>query len=225
MGPAPAAPAARARSNMPGNIIGDIACVVLVGGESRRMGEDKASADLAGKPLVERVLDVVRPLFAEIYIGAHEESASGELYGLPVIVDTLPGRGPALGVCAALDKVSLEKVFIVSCDLPMLSTEVIEYLAKESEGFDAVVPMIDGRAQTTCAIYSRACLAPLEERVSSNEKGGRGLTRFLEETEGLKVRYVTEVELKNIENSVESFVDVDTPEDLEEAKEKLGRSK
>lgn len=206
---------------MPGNMIDDIACVVLVGGESRRMGENKASVDLAGKALVERVLDVVRPLFSELYIGAHEESVSGKAYGLPVIVDTLPGRGPALGVCAALDKVSLEKVFIISCDLPMLSARVIEYLATLTEGYDAVVPMIEGRIQTTCAIYSRACLAPLEEQVSSNEKGARGLTRFLKETEGLKVRYVTEEELKSIEDSVESFADVDTPEDLEEAKERL----
>ncbi len=210
-------PAARARSNM----IDDIACVVLIGGESRRMGEDKASLDLAGKALVERVLDVVRPLFSEIYIGAHEESTLGKAYGLPVIVDTLPGRGPALGVCAALDKASAEKVFIVSCDLPMLSGRVIEYLATLTEGFDAVVPMVEGRIQTTCAIYSRACLAPLEERVSSTEKGGRSLARFLEETEGLKVRYVTEDELKSIENGVGSFADVDTPQDLEEAREKL----
>jgi molybdopterin-guanine dinucleotide biosynthesis protein A len=195
--------------------------VVLIGGESKRMGEDKASVDFAGKALVERVLEVVRPLFAEIYIGAHTESVTGKAFGLPVIADTLPGRGPALGVCAALEKVSTEKVFIVSCDLPMLNAKVIEYLAAKAEGYDAVVPMIDGRAQTTYAIYSRACLAPLEERLTSNEKGGRSLTRFLKETEGLKVRYVTDDELKSIEDGVESFADVDTPEDLEEAREKL----
>ncbi len=203
------------------NMIEGISCVVLVGGESRRMGVDKASLDLSGKAMVERVLYVVRPLFKDIYIGAHEESSLGEAYGLPVIIDTLPGRGPALGVCAALEEAGTEWVFIVSCDLPMLSAGVIEFLATLTEGVDAVVPLIEGRAQTTCAIYSRACLVPLAERVASGDKGSRSLTRFLEETEGLRVRYVTEVELTEIDSCVESFIDIDTPEDLEEAKERL----
>jgi molybdopterin-guanine dinucleotide biosynthesis protein A len=206
-------------------MIEGVACVVLVGGESRRMGEDKARVDLAGKAMVERVLDVVRPLFKELYIGAHEDGLLCDAYGLPTVIDTLPGRGPVLGVCAALDKAREERVFVVSCDLPMLSAQVIEYLATQVEGVDAVVPMIGGRAQTTCAIYSRACLAPLEERLSSNEKGARSLNRFLEKTEGLKVRYVTEDELSKIDNDLESFVDVDTPQELLEAKRKLGRSK
>jgi molybdopterin-guanine dinucleotide biosynthesis protein A len=202
-------------------MIEKVACVVLVGGESRRMGEDKASVDLAGKALVERVLDVVRPLFKELYIGAHENGVLGNIYGLPTVIDTLPGRGPALGVCAALEKASVERVFVVSCDLPMLKGEVVEYLASQVDGFDVIVPRIDGRAQTTCAIYSRACLAPLEERLSSNEKRARSLNRFLTETEGLKVRYVDEDELSTIEGGIESFADVDTPQELKEAKQKL----
>jgi molybdopterin-guanine dinucleotide biosynthesis protein A len=210
---------------VPGAMIKGVACVVLVGGESRRMGEDKASVDLAGKALVERVLDVVLPLFAEIYIGAHEDSVLGDAYGLPTVIDTLPGRGPALGVCAALDKAKEEKVFVVSCDLPMLNGEVVEYLAAQVEGFDAVAARIGGRVQTTCAIYSRACLAPLEERLSTGGKQARSLARFLEETEGLKVRYVDEDELSMLDHGVESFIDVDTPEDLQEVSRKLGRSK
>ncbi len=205
-------------------MIDKIACVVLVGGESRRMGEDKASVDLVGKALVERVLDVVRPLFKNLYIGAHDDSSLGDAYGLPTVIDTLPGRGPALGVCAALERADEERVFVVSCDLPMLRAEVVEYLTTlvdKNDGFDVIVPLIDGRAQTTCAIYSRACLAPLEERLSTNEKGKRSLNRFLEETEGLKVRYVDEDELDKIEGGIESFVDVDTPEDLKEAKQKF----
>ena len=205
-------------------MINGIACVVLVGGESRRMGEDKARAELAGKALVERVLDVVRPLFSELYIGAHDDTALGDSYGLPTVIDTLPGRGPALGVCSALENARAELVFVVSCDLPMLSANVIEFLASKAEGFDVVVPRIDGRAQTTCAIYSRACLAPLEERLSTGEKKLRSLNRFLEETEGLKVLYVDEDELSLIDNGTQSFADVDTPQELAEAIQKVRRS-
>ncbi|MBE9531571.1 MAG: molybdenum cofactor guanylyltransferase [Proteobacteria bacterium] len=202
-------------------MIDKVACVVLVGGESRRMGEDKASVDLAGKALVERVLDVVRPLFNHLYIGAHTDSKLGDAYGLPTVIDTLPGRGPALGVCAALERAEEERVFVISCDLPSLNARVVEYLIEQADGFDVVAARIDGRVQTTCAIYSRACLAPLEERISTKEKGARSLNRFLEETEGLKVRYVDEQELKNIEGGIESFVDVDTPEELRVAKQKI----
>ncbi len=205
-------------------MIEGIACVVLVGGESRRMGKDKASLDLAGKEMVGRVIEVVRPLFKQLYIGAHEDTSLGEANGLSVIIDSLPGRGPALGVCAALEEVTQEWVFIVSCDMPMLSAKVIEYLATLTEGVDAVVPLIAGRAQTTCAFYSRACLVPLSERIASGDKRARGLTLFLSETEGLRVRYVSEVELNEIDSSTDSFIDVDTPKELEEAEERL-RSK
>ena len=100
--------------------------MVLVGGESRRMGEDKASLDLAGKALVERVLDVVRPLFAELYIGAHEDSSLGDAYGLAYgnrqPAGAWPGawcmRGPREGQRG-------ERLFVLSCDLPMLRAEVV----------------------------------------------------------------------------------------------------
>ena len=113
--------------------------------------------------------------------------------GVRVVTDFLPGRGPALGLASALAVVAEKSdwLFVVSCDVPSLSGELVELLAGMREGVDVVVPDIGGRLQTMCAFYSRACLAPLTERINA---GRRGIGGFLKDTE-LSVRYVNEGEL------------------------------
>ena len=194
-------------------MIGEATCVVLVGGQSRRMGSDKASSTACGVSLLERVLDVVVPLFDEVLIGAHEEGLYGDKVrrGARVVIDSLPGRGPALGVSKALGEAKNPWVFVVSCDVPLLRPALVERLATFREGSDAVVPEAGGRAQTMCAFYSKNCLALLTRRI---EEGRRGLTAFLKEP-SLSVRFVTEAELKGADPALYSFMDVDTPGELE----------
>ena len=98
--------------------------------------------------------------------------------------------------------------------MPSLSGELVELLAGMREGVDVVVPDIGGRLQTMCAFYSRACLAPLTERINA---GRRGIGGFLKDTE-LSVRYVNEGELTCVDPELLSFMDLDTPEELEKAR-------
>lgn len=191
-------------------------CVVLIGGESRRMGTDKAAVELSGRKLLDHVLDAVLPIFDEVFIGAHDDDPSlikTLPAGVRVVRDTLPGRGPALGVCSALEAAKNPWVFVVSCDVPMLSGGLVEALALLRENFDAVVPYVKGGPEPTCAFYSKTLLAPLKESVLA---GKRGLAYFLKEAEakGLNIRYADGEELKQADPGLLSFTDIDTPEDL-----------
>jgi molybdopterin-guanine dinucleotide biosynthesis protein A len=176
------------------------------------MGTNKASVELNGKAMLERVLERLGGIFTEVIISAHGD----ERYsypGIPVVTDALKGRGPAVGLCSALAVASNPWVFIVACDQPLVSPELARKLAGMREGFDCVVPRAGGKVQTTCAMYNRTCLHPLTERV---KKGSRGLVSFLRETP-LRVRYVEDGELRTADPELKSFIDVDTPEDVGKA--------
>lgn len=203
-----------------GGLIENSGCVILAGGESKRMGRNKAGAELVGRTLVERVAVTVRPLFDELYLSLNPEGYEITVDGFTVLPDTLSGRGPALGVCSALEKSKNEWVFIVGCDHPFLSATVVKYLSELREGHDAVVPVVKDKTQTICAFYKKSCLAPLKERV---ERGERGLMRFLKETDGLKIRYVDEASLLQADRELVSFIDVDTEEDLKKAEVKAAK--
>lgn len=179
------------------------------------MGQDKAGTELAGEALVSRVLARVKDLFDEVFISAHGEDFSlpdrGGRGDIEVVKDAFPGRGPSVGLLTTLSKARNPWVFIIGCDHPLVSPELVHYLSALREGHDAVVPRVGGRVQTLCALYKKSCIEPLKERVL---KGERGLVRFLKETGDLSIRYVEEDELKQIDPGLLSFVDVDTPADL-----------
>jgi molybdopterin-guanine dinucleotide biosynthesis protein A len=197
-------------------LIEGVSCVILAGGESRRMGTNKAHTELAGEAMLKRVLARVRHIFPEVIISTHDEPFS--FPGIPVIKDAITGRGPAVGLCTTLARARNPWVFLIGCDQPLVRPELIRYLAGLRDGYDTVVPEVSGRVQTLCALYKKSCLAPLTERIT---KGERGLAAFLRKTEGLRVRYVGEMELREADPGLKSFMDVDTREDLDEAEKIL----
>jgi molybdopterin-guanine dinucleotide biosynthesis protein A len=200
-------------------LIQGVSCVILVGGESRRMGSNKARVELAGKALVERVLIKLKPLFREVFISTREEPFT--LVGTTAVKDEFPGRGPAVGLLTTLARAANPWVFVIGCDHPLVRPELVRRLAAMREGYDCVVPKVGGRIQTLCALYKKSCIAALKERVL---KGERGLFKFLKEAGGLSVRYVEEEELKDVDPGLESFVDVDTTEELERAEKILKKN-
>jgi molybdopterin-guanine dinucleotide biosynthesis protein A len=126
-----------------------------------------------------------------------------------------------VGLLTTLTKAADPWVFVIGCDHPLVRPGLVRRLAAMREGYDCVVPKVGGRVQTLCALYKKSCLPVLEERVL---KGERGLFKFLKEAGELNVRYVEEEELKDVDPGLESFVDVDTTEELERAEEILKKN-
>jgi molybdopterin-guanine dinucleotide biosynthesis protein A len=222
-------------------MISGVSCVVLAGGESRRMGRDKAQVKLAGSSLLERVLKVVYPLFDDVMLSRRDKkgddkkgnsllsserksetvpflSKLSSFLSVRIIEDQLPGRGPAIGLCAALGQAKHPYVFAIACDMPFISSRLVESLVSDHLDYDVVVPVHENRLEPLCAVYSTACLEPLSERV---RQGKRGLVSFIEKSSGLKVRRVKEQELGKIDPALRSFVDIDSLPALAEAETML----
>jgi molybdenum cofactor guanylyltransferase len=143
---------------------------VLAGGESRRMGSDKALIRFAGEPLVARALKILR----EVGLGARIAGARGDLEQFaPVIPDTEPGRGPLAGICAALAACEAQRAVFVPVDLPLLPASLITLMVRRAviAGALITVPSVSGFAQSFPAVIDRAALPGLEDALKMGHGG------------------------------------------------------
>lgn len=187
-------------------MIADCTAVILTGGDSRRMGQDKASLKLGEQSLLQNVISVVQPLFSAVIISVRQ---SRKEITLPQVFDDPKHRGPLAGLAAGLQNAQTPWVFAVACDMPFIEQSVIQRLGQFREGYQAVVPMVKGYPQPLAAFYSAGCLGSVLECL--NGDGKRSLRELLDK---LNVRYVSETGLQVADTPSRHFFDLDTPEDV-----------
>ena len=131
---------------------------VLVGGQSRRMGRDKALLEFAGKPMLLRVADLLQPYAEEVTLLGPVSQYSQ--FGFPILPDACPGRGPLGAIYTGLQKSSRDWNLFFACDLPFLTPHIVELLLQRASATtaQAVVPVAGNRCQPLCAAYHRSCL-------------------------------------------------------------------
>ncbi|MEW6447063.1 MAG: bifunctional molybdenum cofactor guanylyltransferase MobA/molybdopterin-guanine dinucleotide biosynthesis adaptor protein MobB [Bacillota bacterium] len=187
--------------------------VVLAGGKSRRMGENKAFLLVDGRPLIERVLAALREVFTEVMIAGDPEVYGG--LAEKVVPDIIPGMGPLGGIHAALSFASHELVFIAACDLPFADGEVARYIVQRAEGFDAAVPYVGGRLEPLFAAYRKTCLDHVARCI---EAGRLRVVGFLGE---VRVCYLTEADFSWRRNFRRVFLNVNTPAEVNRLQQRL----
>lgn len=141
--------------------------ILLAGGLSSRMGQDKAALKIAGQTLLERLVRIVSPLAQQqvIMLSASQDlpPVSPELLDRIVIGrDSRPREGPLQGIADALQlfDAGLDKLFVLSCDLPYLSTAILkQFRLLLTSKVDGVCAEVDGRVNPLLAIYHRQLLA------------------------------------------------------------------
>ncbi|HLA96932.1 MAG TPA: molybdenum cofactor guanylyltransferase [Anaerolineales bacterium] len=145
--------------------------VVQAGGESRRMGSDKALFPFLGQPLIQRVLGRVAHLAEEIIVTTNNPPAYRFL-GLPLVPDLLPGRGALGGLYTALSAAAQPLVAVVACDMPFVSPGllVVERDRLLGADCDAVIPQAAGGAEPFHAVYRRETCLPAVERAIQADK-------------------------------------------------------
>jgi phospholipid/cholesterol/gamma-HCH transport system ATP-binding protein len=172
---------------------------ILVGGQSSRMGRDKALLVVDGVTLLETIAATV--LLAAGNVTLVGPPAKYESFGFPVIPDLVENGGPLGGIFTALSSTPADWNLIVSCDLPDLSVELLESLFARAEatGADCVVPQTPDGLQPLCAVYHRRCLAAVKSAVD------RKMLKMQDLISELRAEIVTAPVIKN----------VNTPQDFE----------
>lgn len=149
----------------------------MAGGKSLRMGEDKGLMLLNQKPLVGYVIDALKPLVSEILIVAN--SPGYEQFGYKVVEDLIPDSGPLGGVLTGLSQSKNDWSFVVSCDTPFVSTALLKYLLKKSEGYDVVLPSCEEAIEPLVGLYNKQCLPELKRMVTEGQLKMRRAVRQL----------------------------------------------
>ena len=148
-----------------------VTTVILAGGQGKRMGGNKGLQLLRGRPLIQWVLDSVRPQSDEILISANSSRAEYPAFGFPVIADNLPeGAGPLAGLQSALLAARHEWVASVPCDTPFLPEDLIARLYAVIGDAEAAVAVVDGKKQPTIALYRKRVSPRLAAYLASGKR-------------------------------------------------------
>jgi molybdopterin-guanine dinucleotide biosynthesis protein A len=187
--------------------------LIMAGGKSRRLGQDKRFLILGGKSCLQRVLDVYKNLFEEIVIVADEKEPFQSL-GIRVVEDMIPGRATLGGLYTGLHHAGSDRVFAAAVDMPSLSTEAIRIVLEQSGQADIVIPDLNGKLQPMHAAYSKACLPYLKELIDASRLKVQELCAIPE----LSVHRIPQSVFKRVDPELRSFFNINTPEDLARAR-------
>ncbi len=188
---------------------------IQAGGESRRMGSDKALLSFLGQPLVVRVLKRLAGIADEILVTTNQPEKYRFL-GLPPIPDLLPGMGALGGVFTALSAANHPYVAIVACDMPFASPELFAYeLATIREaGADVVMPRSQVGTEPFHAVYCRDTCLPHVWRAL--EAGKRRVDAWFKE---VNIRYLKASEVEKYSPQGLAFLNINTMAELQAAVE------
>lgn len=192
-------------------MISDCTALILAGGDSSRMGQDKATLVLDGATLLQHAVAAVEPLFPHVLVSVRQPR-TGLVW--PQVCDLHADSGPLAGLAAGLEQAGTSWVFALACDMPYVSGTVVEALAAYREGCQAVVPLVDGHPQPLAAFYARSALPVMRAALHEGEKRLRSVLLRLDAC------YVDEAALRGFDPQLRSFVDLDTPQDVRAAMER-----
>ncbi len=137
--------------------------IILCGGKSRRMGSNKALLKLNGKYIVNHVFEVLSTLCKEIIISTNTNELS--FLKADLVADEFQNIGPIAGIYSALKHSKTEKNIILSCDTPFISKGILEYMLKNSESFDVVLPVFEEFLQPMTGIFNKKIIPVIENEI------------------------------------------------------------
>jgi molybdenum cofactor guanylyltransferase len=195
----------------------DVSCIILAGGKSTRLGRNKVVERIGNQSLLERVVSTLSSLKSDIIIVSAKESSLPQLTDYPrvkIVEDIYPGKGSLGGIYSGLVPSRSFYNLVVACDMPFLNLELIHYMLDIAGGFDVVVPRVSQEIfEPLHAVYSKNCVAPLEQLIQKNR------FKILELYPLVKMRYVGVEEIDRFDPQHLSFFNVNTEADLKAGRE------
>lgn len=191
----------------------NVSSIIFAGGLGTRLGgTKKALLEIGGRPVIDRVLDTLRPLTDEIIVVDNDDSLA-HLSGVRIVPDSETRAGVLVALASGLAAANGDLCIVVACDMPFLNGNVLRWLVDLSDNQDVVIPVTDGQMDPMHAVYRREpCLAAIEAALARNEK------RMISYLKDVRVRQVTEEELRAHDPGLHSLFNVNTPEDLDLAR-------
>jgi molybdopterin-guanine dinucleotide biosynthesis protein A len=181
--------------------------VILAGGNSIRMGENKAFIEIDGIPIITRIHSLCKELFEEVIIVTNQKDLFKN-FGSSIYTDLLPDKGALGGLYTGIFFSNFEYSFCVACDMPFIKRSLVEFLIRHTKDEDALVPRTTDGLQPLHAIYSKTCLDAIRRVIE------RGKHKIIDFYDLVRVKIVEESDFLHLDPLRESFINVNTPEEL-----------
>ncbi len=142
--------------------------VILAGGKSSRMGINKSLLKIGTMTLIERTVHLMTSLFQNNFLSANTPE-DFQFLNFPIIPDQIKNIGPLAGIHSGLVHSSSEKIFVISCDMPLMTKETIQFLVEYPTTRPVTVAQADGFIQQLCGVYTKG-LIPEIDAIVGGEK-------------------------------------------------------
>ena len=187
----------------------NVSAIVLAGGRSSRFKRDKALVLWEGKPLIVRLVDMLKRMFGEIIVVTGDDRRYEDLLDVIVVDDLIKGKGPLGGIHAGLSSSSNDYNLILPCDMPLLNEKVISLLLDEIDGRSRIIlPVVRGYVEPLVGIYHRDCIPFAEMLLRGGKLKVLGLVDFV------PTKLIPENRVLEVDPNLTSFLNLNSPEDL-----------
>lgn len=196
---------------------------IIAGGKSSRMGTDKSFVPLIGKPLIGHLLARVSDLGQSQTILITNRPDDYAHLGLPTFTDVVPDKGSLGGIYSAIHYSQNEFALTLACDMPLVNPDLLRYMlaliAPRDEDVvpDVIVPCVEDHPQGLHAIYRKTCLEPIRRLLDADRLKVIG---FYDQ---VRVRYLDPPEWSVLDPHGLSFLNINTPEELQAAQQLVAR--
>jgi molybdenum cofactor guanylyltransferase len=200
-----------------------LSVAVLAGGQSRRMGQDKALMDVEGRALIEYVLDAARSVSSDTLIIASDRPEYTQ-FGCRVVPDKFPQSGSLGGIYTAVMESAEPYCLVLACDMPFVNSDLLKFMASLERNYDLLVPSLAAERsdqgggetlETLHAIYSKSCISAMERQLNA------GVFKIIGFFSEVRVRKLAEDDVRTYDPNLLSFFNTNTPEEFRWARERL----
>ncbi len=191
--------------------------IILAGGQSRRMGQNKALLPVPGAEqttFIAHLVSLLAPLCAEVLLVARDQAAAVDYAALPgarIVTDQIPGGGPLLALYSGLCETHTSHAIMLAVDMPFVQPAMLSYLLSLPRQEAIIVPVVNNVPQVLFAIYPRGILPLIAARLGEGRRDPRSLLDVA------PVEYLDEAQLRQVDPTLRSFVGVNTPEEWRDA--------
>lgn len=188
--------------------------ILLAGGQSRRMGKDKALLPLPGqekqRTFVAHLTSLLTSLCSEVVLVARDASQAASFAGIGarVVTDSVPGGGPLVGLYSGLNAAQYSHALVVAVDMPFVQPDLVTLLLSQPLNDALLVPVVGDVPQVLLAVYPRVLLPVIEERLRAGRRDPRSLLDVA------PVHYLPEEQLRAVDPELRSFINLNTPAEL-----------
>ena len=184
-----------------------ISAVLLAGGKSSRMGQDKAMLSFRGEPLWRSQIELLRRVHPQQTLVSARIDPAWRPVDVEFVTDEEPSRGPLSGIAAALKHTTADHILVLAIDMPFMTEEYLRRICEQARPGQGAVPIIDDRAEPLAAIYPREAKYDFDRALSGNDFSLQTLIRDL----------IADGKLRSVEvlvSDVPLFRNLNSPEDV-----------